>query len=101
MKRKHWTQTRAGRKRMAEIAAAKAKQRQPMESENGDSIEAHAAYIFGKTETLCEYYARSISIPFAALAARVATLLRHSQGGEVVGAHDQMPRARIRKGTAR
>lgn len=37
----------------------------------------HVSYIFGKVETIIEYYARSNGVPYAALAEGVAGLLRH------------------------
>lgn len=41
-----------------------------------DHIETHASYIFGKVETIIEYYANSNGIPKSTLAERVADLLR-------------------------
>ena len=37
----------------------------------------HISYIFGKVETIIEYYARSNGVPYATLAEGVAGLLRH------------------------
>jgi len=42
-----------------------------------ESIENHASYIFGKVETIIEYYANSNGVSKSALAERVASLLRH------------------------
>src|SRR5262245_2204403 len=42
-----------------------------------DHIENHASYIFGKVETIIEYYSNSNGIPVKALTDRVASLLRH------------------------
>lgn len=50
------------------------------EGHSKDGLEAHAAYLFGKCETIIEYYASSNGIPQQALAERVSTLLRHPQG---------------------
>ncbi len=37
----------------------------------------HISYLYGKVETIIEYYARSNGVPFSTLAEGVASLLRH------------------------
>jgi len=39
----------------------------------------HVSYIYGKVETIIEYYARSNGVPYSTLAEGVASLLRHPQ----------------------
>jgi len=80
-RRKHWTQTREGKRHMAELARKRVESRR-QEEKNGSnkketSLKEHAAYIFGRVEVEIEHYSRRNSVPFAALASRVAELLRH------------------------
>jgi hypothetical protein len=50
------------------------------------SLEAHVAYLYGRTEVELERYAHSNGLSFAALAAGVAKLLQGGEGRQVVGA---------------
>lgn len=47
------------------------------EAQEQVNLDSHAAYIFGKVETIIEYYANSNRISKPALTERVASLLRH------------------------
>lgn len=73
----HWTQTPEGKAKMKEIMLAH--HAHYKEKPSGDN-QAHISYLYGKVETIIEYYARSNNIPQSTLAEGVASLLRHSQG---------------------
>lgn len=95
-KRIHWTQTPAGKAKLAERAKLKdvpwrramketermiadIEEQNPSHGVTDATEQTHVAYIYGKIETIIEYYARSNGVPFAALASGVASLLSHSQ----------------------
>jgi hypothetical protein len=73
--KKHWTQTKAGRKRASEIAKAyHAKEKANHASFN------HSAFLLGRITAEIEYYAASQGIPSAPLAAELTSLLQHQAG---------------------
>lgn len=84
----HWTQTPAGRKRMAKLAKNRhrkgAKRGKSLTQKEGQQrtlpLDHHTSYLFGKFETVIEYYARSNNLPLTALAEGVAELLRNQKG---------------------
>lgn len=41
--------------------------------------DVHVSYLYGKVETIIEYYANSNGIPVSTLTAGVASLLRHQE----------------------
>lgn len=47
----------------------------------GQSLQAHISYIYGKVETIIEYYSNSNGVPVSAIASGVAGLLRRQAGG--------------------
>jgi hypothetical protein len=95
----HWTQTQRGRRIMrrnarrkhrlaretqttAVVATKGAVRHEP----EAPCLDTHVAYLFGKVETLVEYYASSNGLSYAALATGVSRLLHHHERGKVVGA---------------
>jgi len=87
--KKHWTQTTAGRKRIAELTrerhAAKRKAITHVPKEEAP-LTLHTTYLFGRVETIIELYAAGIGLPKAALARGVGELLQHQASGAVLGA---------------
>lgn len=88
MKKKHWTQTLAGKRRLKEIKAERAQSRVPMVINNeGEKNEGKArseiqlpdhitAYALGHCTAWLDIFARSHGVPAAALADRVGRLLQ-------------------------
>ena len=74
-KRVHWTQTPAGRKRMAEIASNR---RTTPRGKVKASHAAQEAYAFGYTQAWLHSYAERTGIPVEALTGRVGALLQQS-----------------------
>ncbi len=91
---------RRGRVGRARAAAGKLKRRKAVPrdkqhtqaGEGSVALDTHAAYLFGKTEALIEYYAAGAGVPRAALALRVAELLRRKEGGSVLGSQHRVSR---------
>lgn len=46
-------------------------------TEEKENLSSHVHYLFGKVETIIEYYASSNGVPKSALAEGIAGLLRH------------------------
>lgn len=52
-----------------------------IKAQDQEQYSQHVSYLFGKVETIIEYYANSNSIPVSALTEGVASLLQHKKGG--------------------
>jgi len=72
MKRKHWTQTAAGRKRMAALAR---KRRNGKEQHDGSGSDKQIAYALGYVEAWVRCFARGQGLPEGPVAHRVGVLL--------------------------
>ena len=74
--KKHWTQTPAGRKRMAEIASTK--RTTPRAKKVKAVYNAQEAYAFGYVQAWIHSYAERTGILVEALTSRVGALLQQS-----------------------
>jgi len=77
MKKIHWTQTKAGKDKLA---------LRRKHDTLGSSEEAHIIYAFGHTQAWLQVYADSVGLPSPAVAYRVGELLRRSARRPVLGA---------------